>query len=293
MSECPHKNLCSGPTCGACQTAGVLYAQNEWFAAYYGKKLMRDCNLPVRLEDDLLQAARLGMYKAALSFDTNYGVKFTTYAARAIKYEVLRSAAEEAVLGKKSVDAKREGRAVPDREGFFANTPVRPKDVVALRDEVACLLALLPTDEHREVVRDYYLNAMTINEIARTRRSCSTHVGELLIESARIIVVKTGRGSVPVLAYRKQGAADSRYVSVDATLFTALWNSNARVHEIARLLGVSLAKVNRRRKELKLSPRGLGQPKSGGTNGTGESTGPLRDVDAEGENRGTARLPEL
>lgn len=66
-------------------TPQQLFEENQSFAMWMANKYKGYENF-----DDLKQLALIGLYDAALRFDTSYGVRFTTYAHYFIHKEILR-----------------------------------------------------------------------------------------------------------------------------------------------------------------------------------------------------------
>lgn len=56
---------------------------------YIANKLFKSNNIPRNEEDDILSEGSIGLVKAAKSYDSNKGVKFSTYASKCIQLQML------------------------------------------------------------------------------------------------------------------------------------------------------------------------------------------------------------
>jgi RNA polymerase sigma factor (sigma-70 family) len=65
-----------------------LYEKNTRFAIYLAASWLE--KFPYELRDDLFGEARVGLWKACMTFNPSRGVKFTTYAGRVITTTILQ-----------------------------------------------------------------------------------------------------------------------------------------------------------------------------------------------------------
>ena len=141
-------------------------------------------------DDDMMSIGYLALCKAALKYDQNRGVKFTTYASRAIINDLRDDARDKfkPLIQTGMMEASLNQKLTDDDEDEIIDKIVDPD--VDIEKEVFSRMTCAELRELAPLLSRRYLDGYSINEIARAKRISKQAISNKMTREGRRLLVQ-------------------------------------------------------------------------------------------------------
>lgn len=197
---------------------GTIHSMLPWMRST-ASRLLLGRQIQCVDADDLVAEGMIEVWKASKRFDPSRGVTFKTFASRSVPHRMVDAIRNASHLSRSAVfrqasrsDAierftQREGRppagdecdnlsapSVLTLDGFdqvaaerVVDRRANGIDAIEHRDSFERLLCELPAGRHRDVMRYYFVDDLTMKEIGRRMNISETYVCMIIAEAKRIL----------------------------------------------------------------------------------------------------------
>ena len=141
-------------------------------------------------DDDMMSIGYLALCKAALKYDQNRGVKFTTYASRAIINDLRDDARDKfkPLIQTGMMEASLNQKLTDDDEDEIIDKIADPD--VDIEKEVFSRMTCAELRELAPLLSRRYLDGYSINEIAREKRISKQAISNKMTKEGRRLMVQ-------------------------------------------------------------------------------------------------------